>query len=311
MITSQHKDFSGLNGFIWWIGVIEDRKDPLKLGRCRVRIAGWHTENKSLLPTRNLLWAQVMLPVNNTNTYTPKESDMVVGFFADGENGQMPVIMGVLPGIPLQAADPQQGFNDPRTGDELTSAPVKPNESATGYPRKLDEPTTSRLARNESIDDSIVSRKKTKKLSKVEPEPYYAAQYPYNNAIETESGHAFELDDTPNAERVHIYHRSGSYVEWAANGDRAERIEKDKFTVVVGDDKVYIQGSVNIEIDGSVNMIVGGTVTALADSFNLTGDLNVTGDITASGVVTDSGAVLATHTHSGVVTGGNNTGPPN
>lgn len=311
MITSQHKDFSGLNGFIWWIGVIEDRKDPLKIGRCRVRIAGWHTENKSLLPTGNLLWAQVMLPVNNTNTYTPKESDMVVGFFADGENGQMPIIMGVLPGIPLQSADPQQGFNDPRTGSELTSAPVKPNESATGYPRKLDEPTTSRLARNESIDDSIVSRKKSKKLAKVEPEPYYAAKYPYNNAIETESGHAFELDDTPTAERVHIYHRSGSYIEWAANGDRAERIEKDKFTVVVGNEKVYIQGDVTVEIDGSVNMIVGGTVTASADSFNLTGDLNVTGDITASGVVTDSGAVLATHTHSGVTTGGSNTGPPN
>ena len=58
-------------------------------------------------------------------------------------------------------------------------------------------------------------------------------------------------------------------------------------------------------------MTVGGTVNATASSFNLTGDLNVTGDITASGVVTDSGAVLATHTHSGVLPGGGNTGPPN
>ena len=32
-------------------------KDPLLIGRCRVRILGWHTENKSDLPTSNLPWA--------------------------------------------------------------------------------------------------------------------------------------------------------------------------------------------------------------------------------------------------------------
>ena len=34
--------FAGLNGFIWWMGVLENRIDPLKLGRCQVRIFGWH-----------------------------------------------------------------------------------------------------------------------------------------------------------------------------------------------------------------------------------------------------------------------------
>jgi len=295
MMNQQLKDFAGLNGFIWWIGVIEDRKDPLKIGRCRVRIAGWHTENKSLLPTKNLLWAQVMLPVNNTNTYTPKESDMVVGFFADGENGQMPIIMGVLPGIPLQAANAQQGFNDPRTGDELTSAPVKPNETVTGYPRRIDEPTTSRLARNESIDDSIVSQKKSKKLSKVEPDPYYAAQYPYNNAIETESGHAIEFDDTPGAERVHIYHRSGAYIEWAANGDRTERIQKDKFTVVVGDDKVYIQGDVSVEVDGNYNLEVTGDVKINGKTVNLNNGTKGAARVGDTADTGDSGSAVGTN----------------
>ena len=32
--------------FVWWQGVVEDRNDPLKLGRCRVRILGYHTDNK-------------------------------------------------------------------------------------------------------------------------------------------------------------------------------------------------------------------------------------------------------------------------
>ena len=30
-------DFAGKAGFIWWIGVVENRQDPIKLGRCKVR----------------------------------------------------------------------------------------------------------------------------------------------------------------------------------------------------------------------------------------------------------------------------------
>jgi hypothetical protein len=256
------KDFAGKNGFIWWVGVVEDRQDPLKMGRVRVRAVGWNADNKMQLPTEQLPWAMPMLPVNNTNPYAPKEGDMVMGFFTDGEAAQEPVIMGVFPGIALKAANAQEAFSDPRTGDALTSAPVKPNETQTGYPRKLDEPTTSRLARNESIDDSIVSQKKTKKESKVEPDPYYNAKYPYNNVYESESGHALEFDDTKDSERIHLYHRSGSYVEWGPAGDRAERIQKDKFEVIIGNEQVYVKGNVTLYVDGNVNMQVGGNFAA-------------------------------------------------
>jgi hypothetical protein len=40
-----NKDFLGLNNFVWWFGVVEDRIDPLELGRCRVRCFGWHNES--------------------------------------------------------------------------------------------------------------------------------------------------------------------------------------------------------------------------------------------------------------------------
>jgi hypothetical protein len=263
--TEDNKDFAGKNGFIWFVGVVEAINDPLKLGRCRVRCVGWHTDNKSLLPTDSLPWAQVMLPTNNTNPYPPRQSDMVVGFFSDGNNGQDPIIIGTLPGIPLSAGNPQQGFCDPRTSTELAAAPVKPDESATNYPRKLDEPTTSRLARNDSDYPSAINvAKKAKKASKVEPDSYYAAKYPYNNVYESESGHALEFDDTKGAERIHLYHRSGSYVEYGPLGDRAERIQRNKFTVVVGTDSVYVQGSVKMYVDGDY-------------------DLNVTGDIRING----------------------------
>ena len=253
--------FAGKDGFIWWTGVVESRQDPLKLGRCKVRCVGWDSDNKMQAPTDSLPWAMPILPVNNPNPYAVKEGDMVVGFFMDGENAQERVVFGIFPKIPLKAANAQQPYNDPRTSAELADAPVKPNETATGYPRRLDEPTTSRLARNESIEDSIVSLKKGKKESKVEPNPYYNAKYPYNNVYESESGHAMEFDDTKDAERVHLYHRSGSYIEWGPEGDRAERIQKDKFTVVVGNEEVYVKGDVTVYIDGNVNMQVGGTYT--------------------------------------------------
>jgi hypothetical protein len=93
-------NFAGLNGFVWWVGEIRDRLDPLGLGRCRVRIFGWHTDNTSLIPEEDLPWALPMYPINNSKAFSaPRIGDWVVGFFMDGESGQFPVMMGVLPGL--------------------------------------------------------------------------------------------------------------------------------------------------------------------------------------------------------------------
>jgi hypothetical protein len=274
----ESQKFAGKNGFVWWVGVVEDRQDPLKMGRCRVRCVGWHAENKMLLPTNALPWAIPILPLNNNNPYPPKEGDMVFGFFTDGENGQDPILVGVFPSIPLKGPNRQEAFNDGRDQGELDVAPVKPNETRTNYPRFLDEPTTSRLARNDSDYPSPINESKAaNKASKVEPNSYYNAKYPYNNVYESESGHALEFDDTKGAERVHLYHRSGSYIEWAANGDRSERIQRDKFTVVIGDEKVYVKGDVTIYVDGNVNMDVGG---------NFQADIGGTCKITSGGNMT-------------------------
>ena len=42
-------NFLGFNGFIWFNGVVEDRNDPQKLGRVRVRCVGIHTQDKAVL----------------------------------------------------------------------------------------------------------------------------------------------------------------------------------------------------------------------------------------------------------------------
>ena len=43
--------FVGQDGFVWFTGVVEDRDDPAKLGRVRVRAVGYHTDNLDEIPT--------------------------------------------------------------------------------------------------------------------------------------------------------------------------------------------------------------------------------------------------------------------
>ena len=93
-------NFAGKDGFIWWVGVLENRVDPLAMGRCQVRIFGWHSSSKTEIPTTDLPWAHPMIPINASKMFSaPQEGDWVLGFFLDGVNAQQPVMLGILPGM--------------------------------------------------------------------------------------------------------------------------------------------------------------------------------------------------------------------
>ena len=116
--------FMGLDGFVWFVGVVEDRNDPDQLGRVRVRCLGFHTEDLIKLPTADLPWAHVMHPTTDPSMHgmgnSPSflvEGGWVVGFFRDAAEKQQPIIIGTLPGVPKSVADPTKGFNDPRHQD--------------------------------------------------------------------------------------------------------------------------------------------------------------------------------------------------
>ena len=90
--------FMGLDGFVWFTGVVEDRNDPDKLGRVRVRCLGFHTDNLNDIPTNKLPWAHVMHPVTDPSMQglgnSPSflvEGSWVVGFFADAIEKQQPI----------------------------------------------------------------------------------------------------------------------------------------------------------------------------------------------------------------------------
>ena len=99
------KNFIGQDGFVWWIGIVEDTADPLTLGRCKVRCFGYHpAKSTNLVPTEDLPFALSIHPLNTPNLYgTPRVGDWVFGFFLDSLSAQEPAILGYLPAIPEAA----------------------------------------------------------------------------------------------------------------------------------------------------------------------------------------------------------------
>lgn len=98
----------GNGGFYWFMGVVEDRQDPEFLGRCRLRIAGYHTSDKTILKTEDLPWAMPLLPMTSASMsgvgnapVGPVEGTWVFGFFMDGEEAQIPIMLGTYPGKSL------------------------------------------------------------------------------------------------------------------------------------------------------------------------------------------------------------------
>ena len=105
-------NFLGRDGFRWWIGQIPPRetwalqwsKKPQAWGnRVRVRIMGYHPQNTTELADKDLPYAIILVPTNNgsgKNGYKKglriNQGDIVVGFFLDGDDAQLPVIFGVI-----------------------------------------------------------------------------------------------------------------------------------------------------------------------------------------------------------------------
>jgi len=98
----------------------------------------------------------------------------------------------------------------------------------------------------------------------------FNARYPYNHVRNTESGHLFEADDTPGAERFKEAHRMGTYYEIGPDGSRVTKIVRDDFTVIVGNENVNIQGSAIVTIEGDCNFYTKGNFTHQVD-----GDYNL------------------------------------
>ena len=270
------ENWIGADGFTWFLGIVQDINDPLNCGRVRVRCIGWHSDNINELPVKNLPWAQVLMPVTSASTSSIGRSatgllngSYVMGFFLDGETSQQPIVMGSLHGIP-DGSD-QGGYSDP---DGV-------------YPTNPGFPDTPNLAYDRFIQDSITKDKEANRVKDVpiaryvsedefktwtEPLPRNGKDpiYPKNHVTQTESGHAIEIDDTVDNERIHIYHRTGTFCEIQNTGDRVAKIIGDDFEVCVKDKNVLISGNCNITISGNARLYVkGDMIQEVSGDYNL------------------------------------------
>ena len=309
----------GADGFFWFTGVVEDRNDPSKLGRVKVRCLGLHTESLVDIPTEDLPWAHIMQSTNNPSMQglgnTPSflvEGTWVVGFFLDAVEKQQPLIMGTLPGIPQAVADKTKGFNDPNG--------TYPSEKITHSNHAIEESDVNRLARNDTDKaHAVVSAKNTGRTTGVaianssttfdEPASAYAASYPKNHVMETESGHIKEYDDTSGQERIHEYHTKGTFYEIDKDGNKVTRVVGDNYEVIAGSDFVNVKGSANLTVSETLS-IKAKTIQMEADTINevygthtsTTGTYThtaTTGNTTySSGEITVNSITQTQHTHS-------------
>ena len=275
------QNFMGKDGFQWFVGVVEDRQDPQKLGRVRVRCLGYHTEIHEDLKTEDLPWAHPMNPITSATIsgigqtpLGPVEGTWVVGFFSDADEAQQPIIMGTLPGVPtsLPTKDGSKGFQDrlngnfPKYVNEPDVNRLAVNDENNPHPtltlRKADRDLAVGVANTDvtSVVDDIVQADQSPFWD--EPETPYAATYPYNHVMETEGGHIKEYDDTVDNKRIHERHASGSGYEIFDDGTKVTRVKKDNYEIVSADEYCHIQGTARQTIDKGLRVKVNNSAQA-------------------------------------------------
>jgi len=380
------KDFMGLDGFVWWYGVVEDRKDPLYLGRVKVRCIGFHTDDKTSqgIPTAELPWAQVINPIHSSGIsgvgFSPTglmEGSHVFGFFRDGRDAQEPVVLGSCVGIPGTIANSERGFFDPRPFSERKTYPYPPffidryddgrkafiveykhvEENGYSFDGKnqltIDKKAFAEFVYDELSDRGIVKVvdengeyiyhrhawspnpkednmgfdkegriawslpstplfastkikfEKNNSMANPMAEVYsksndlnvrlnearrnlhsdiesagpcdengstfdmpsnnFNPEYPFNHINFTESGHIFELDDSPGFERIRLLHRTNSFLEFDQNGDFVTNTVGDRYEMVDADSFSHVIGNQHLNTGGGFNLFVNSRNTESQD----------------------------------------------
>jgi hypothetical protein len=130
-----HTDYYG-DSVRWFLGRAVNNKDPLKLGRIQVRIYGIHTENVSDIPTKDLPWAQVVIPSTEGGISGIGKMGKILngaqvfGFFLDGPSSQIPLVVGSIHSIEVNGADTSKNTSSQTSSNSsvsngLSQTPVK------------------------------------------------------------------------------------------------------------------------------------------------------------------------------------------
>ena len=259
----------------WFEGEIVDVNDPEKLGRVKVRETLGHSNR---VESEDLFWSHVLMPPTGAN--------------AKGA--------GVAP-VGLTEDSKVIGFRINETlSYVIGSVAYVPNEA---------DHSLSRHARGVGP----VQKEYIEELG--EKRTAYAAKYPHNKTITTTSGHVLELDDTPKAERIHVYHKSGAYVEIFPDGSIVTKSMKDSVSVTMNDHSISVvkgdlqivanEGKIQINSDGDIDLVsksgvvnIAGTEVGITGNLFIEGDVEIEGKLDATDEITSDKIKLTKHKHS-------------
>jgi len=177
----------------------------------------------------------------------------------------------------LRDTDPSKGYKDPNNvypkKEYLEAGNGDVNALAVGK----NPGETKALPEDQTIHGQHDAQRTTSKPiagrtgeSVSQPKSAFAAEYPYNHTYQSESGHTMEFDDTPNAERVSLNHKSGTFQEMRPDGSQVNKIIGDGYTIIDRNGVITIEGKANVHVGGSCNIYV-------ANNCNLTvgGNTNI------------------------------------
>ncbi len=208
----------GEEGLRWFVGIVADLKDPKYLGRVKVRVIN-ETDDEAI-SVDDLPWATPIIPITSASL---------------NQVGTAPV--GLLVGSHVF------GFYLDGQEKQLPMIWGTYAKIPDGTQNTNDVPALARG--NNTIPNDIFRN---------EPPSAYKADYPYNNVVQTQSGHVVEFDDTPNNERIRVRHKSGTYFEINEKGRQVSKIVGEGFEIVVEDKNVTVGGQCNITVVGDCNI---------------------------------------------------------
>ena len=255
--TLFNSGFLGEN-FNWWIGQIaddsywrdniistkfDDKNSVPGWGRrYKVRIIGLHDQEEESIDSDQLPWAQVMYPItagggqaNSSATSALRQGNFVFGFFLDGADQQVPVIMGVL-GNNVQTAlntkigtsktnftatsgyakgkDPDPNIKVPASGQPTEKPGSKPASPKTGAPHSPRVLAAAQSARAEAGERGL-SKEATEALVKERTLAATKAEAAESQSptSPTQPGATIEQPDNPHLMSVADIQRNTMYLE--------------------------------------------------------------------------------------------------
>ena len=159
-------NYIGKDGFTWWIGQVAHtsvwaEKSEISVegtwgARCKVRIIGYHSFDGNILPDEDLPWAQILLDPSFGSsqggiggTIHLRGGETCFGFFLDGDDGQQPVIFGLL--------YRSEGTKNLQTESVIAKEKSSRFKPFTGHPGNLVKPSQRDSRNSKNLGDAETS----------------------------------------------------------------------------------------------------------------------------------------------------------